>query len=70
MSIRKHTIDRALTIVAATASAVLPGLVDQHVITAGLATTIGAGLTAALGAYHGGAAVQRNRTDPAVPIID
>lgn len=70
MKITKSTVDRALTVLAGVASAVLPGLVDQHVITAGLATTIGAGLSAALASYHGGAAVQRRRVDPSVPLID
>jgi hypothetical protein len=67
VKITKQTVDRGLTIAAAAAAPVLAILIRHHVLTAADATDIGAGVTAVVVSYHGGAAVQRNRTAPTVP---
>ena len=66
MKLTKSTIDKGLTVVVAVASAVLPILVDQHVITALLAADIGSGLAVLTGGYHGGSAVAKATTEPSV----
>lgn len=69
MKITKRTIDRGLTVAAAAAAPVLAILIRHHVLTAADATDLGAGVTAVIVSYHGGAAVQRKRTSPEVPDI-
>jgi hypothetical protein len=64
VKITKHTVDRAVAIGAAVAAPILTTLVDTHVLAAVTATDIGAVVTAAVAAYHGGAAVQRKRSEP------
>lgn len=67
MKITKQTVDRALTVAAAAAAPVLAILIRHHVLSPADATDIGAGVTAVIVSYHGGAAVQRKRTTPSVP---
>lgn len=62
----KNTLDKTLATVGAVASAVLPGLVDAHVLSAGLAASIGAGIAVLIGGYHGGAAAANRLTEPSV----
>lgn len=57
----KPTWDRAVTVLAAVAAPLLPLLVRHHVLTAQDASDVGAVVLAAVGAYHGGAAVQRRK---------
>ena len=59
--IAKPAIDRAVTFLAALAAPVLTLSVDQHWLSAIAATDAGAIVAAAVGAYHGGAVVQRTR---------
>lgn len=66
MTILKPTIDRAISLGAAVAAPVLTLCVDQHWLSAMSATDVGAIVAAAVGAYHGGAIVQRKRTTPSV----
>ena len=66
MKLNKATLDKALTVTVAVASAVLPILVDQHVITALLAADIGSGLAVLTGGYHGGSAIAKANTEPSV----
>lgn len=68
MALSKSTIDKALTVLAGLASGLLPALADAHVITTLVAADIGAGITAALASYHGGAyvAARPATADPAI----
>ena len=59
----KATLDRAVTGLAALATPVVALLIDTHVITAQVGVDVGAIVAAAVGAYHGGAYVQRRQTD-------
>lgn len=69
MKISKRTVDRAVTVTAAASGFVLSILIRHHVISAADATDLAGGLTAVVGAYHGGAYVQRKRTASTVPDI-
>lgn len=64
--IGKRTVDRLVTVAAAVAAPTLSILTRHHVITAADATDYGLMITAAVGSYHGGAYVQRNRATPPV----
>ncbi len=57
MSTSKNTIDRVLTLAAALAAAVLPILVDAHVLSSLIAADIGSGVAVLIGGYHGGSVV-------------
>lgn len=57
MRITKSTVDKGLTIVAAVVAAVDPVAVQNGWISTGVATAIGAGVTAVVASYHGGATV-------------
>lgn len=70
MKITKATIDRGLTIVAAASAPALTSLVDAHALSSQLAVDLGALVAAVVAAYHGGAIVQRTRTEPTVPGLD
>lgn len=67
MKFPKATIDRLITTLAAVSAPVLTFTVDQAWLTATQATDLGGILAAAVGSYHGGAAVQRRRSSPSVP---
>lgn len=66
MNLSKPVLDKSLTIVVAVASAVLPILVDQHVISALLAADVGSALAVLTGGYHGGAAIAKVNAQPSV----
>lgn len=53
----KKYLDYALATLAAIAAPVLTSLVDSHVLSAQLATDIGAVVAAALASYHGGSII-------------
>lgn len=57
MATRKDLVDRTLTMVAAIAAAVLPILVDSHVVTSLIAADIGSGVAVLIAGYHGGSVV-------------
>jgi hypothetical protein len=59
--IAKTTIDRAIAVAAAVSTPVVALLIDNNVISATSGVDIGAIVAAAVGAYHGGAQVQRKR---------
>lgn len=65
--ITKAGFDSALTVVAATAAAVLPILVTAGDLASSTAAAIGAGVATVVAGYHGGAAVQAASTSPASP---
>jgi hypothetical protein len=66
VKITKSVADKVLHLGVAVWTALSPLLVEQHVISTNLALDIGVGVAAALGAYHGGAAVQRTSARPEV----
>lgn len=66
MKITKKGLDKALHLGVAVWTAVSPLLVEQHVISPSLSLDLGVGLAAALGTYHGGAAIQKRDTRPEV----
>lgn len=65
----KRYLDYALATLAAIAAPVLTSLVDSHVLSAQLATDIGAVVAAALASYHGGSIVtaRSGGSSPAAP---
>lgn len=62
MATNKDLIDRALTLAAAAAAAVLPILVDTHVLTSLIAADIGSGVAVLIAGYHGGSVVTNRAT--------
>lgn len=66
----KPVIDRAVAFGAAVSAPVLTLLVDQHVLSALTATDVGAVVAAAVGAYHGGAVVQRRASRRSATVAD
>lgn len=65
----KRIVDRLVTVAAAVATPVVALLIDTHEISAAVGVDVGAIVAAAVGAYHGGALVQRRAgayhvTDP------
>lgn len=66
MATNKDLIDRALTLAAAGAAAVLPILVDTHVLTSLIAADIGSGVAVLIAGYHGGSVVTNRSSTAAV----
>lgn len=66
MKTSKKTLDRAVTVAVAVAAPLLPILIRHQVLSAADAQDVGAVILAAVGAYHGGAAVQKRRGEPSV----
>ena len=58
----KAVLDRAVAVLAATATPTVALLIDTHTISAAVGVDIGAIIAAAVGAYHGGALIQRRET--------
>lgn len=61
----KQTVDRVLTVLAAAAAPLLAILTRHGVITPADAEDVGYVIAATVGAYHGGAAIERRHSKPA-----
>lgn len=58
MKITKKGLDAALATAGGVASTVLPVLVENHVLSASIAATIGGVVTAVIAGWHGGSQAQ------------
>lgn len=70
MTVTKAAIDKGLTVIVAVTSAVDPIAVQSGWISSHVGTAIGAGIAAALLAYHGGGAAQSALTTPSLTSAD